>query len=515
VASEEIPGFEDVSEIGRGAFSTVYRAVETETRRHVALKLIRAGGLPHVLESFDRELQALAVVSGHPNIVTLYRVTSAADGRPVLVLELCRGSYAERVRVLGPLPPREVVSIGVKIAGALETAHRSGLLHRDMKPQNLLETQFGEPALADFGVAALRAAAPSTEGLLGFASLHAPPEVLEGRPTSPATDVYGLASTMYQLLTGRAPFTTFEGETPASVILRILRDPAAPLLAPGVPLALSDALVTALAKVPADRPHGAGAFAEELRAIEASCGWPPTHYAVWGQRPPAAAVPPSDPVRSPPVGPSESTSPPGPARSTRSVDTAAAGGPVPAAGAPPPEAGSPLAPAVLEPIASPRRVLDPLVGPAHPADPVEPIARTALDPSGRRPGPPPARGPVPVPPLPESATRSGRSWAVPPPPPGAPDSPGASGSLGSPGAPGGPERPGTSEAPTPTGTTERPGAPARSTLPARGTLGPPRPSPSPSARSEGRSSTLLVVTVLGATAIVAVVVVVLVVAGVV
>ena len=95
-----------------------------------------------------------------------------------------------------------------------------------MKPQNILVSQFDEPVLADFGVATLQAQAQSTEGVFGFTTLHAPPEALEGLPLSPSADIYGLASSMYQLLVGRGPFSSYEGEAPASVILRILRDPA-------------------------------------------------------------------------------------------------------------------------------------------------------------------------------------------------------------------------------------------------------------------------------------------------
>jgi serine/threonine protein kinase len=287
------PGFEEVSEIGRGAFATVYRAVEVGTGRPVALKVLRVGGMQaRLVEAFESELRALAAVSGHPHIVTLYRAMSGPDGQPVLVLELCRGSYAQLVRDHGPLPAPTVAAVGIKIAGALETAHRAGYLHRDMKPQNVLQTAYGEPALADFGVAALQAAAQTTEGVFGFTTLHAPPEVLEGNALSPATDVYGLGSTLYQLLTGRGPFTAFEGEAPASVILRILRDPVPPALGPGVPLALSDLLASALAKDPEARPSTAAELATRLQAVEAAAGWPVTPALEWdgtagGVAPPA------------------------------------------------------------------------------------------------------------------------------------------------------------------------------------------------------------------------------------
>ena len=199
------PGYSEVGEIATGTFATVYRAIELGTGRSVALKVLRvADTSPHIIEVFNKELGALALLSNHPNVTTLYRTFLTPEGRPVLVLELCRESLAQRVRQSGPLAPLEVVQVGVKIAGALETAHRSGLLHRDMKPQNILISQFDEPVLADFGVAALQVSAQATEGIFGFTTLHAPPEALEGHRLSPSADIYGLASSMYQLLVGRA-----------------------------------------------------------------------------------------------------------------------------------------------------------------------------------------------------------------------------------------------------------------------------------------------------------------------
>lgn len=278
-----LPGYANISEIATGTFATVYRATELGTGRPVALKVLRVADTSRrMVEVFDQELAALSLLSNHPNVTTLYRAFISPEGRPVLVLELCKGSLAQRVRQSGPMPAQEVVKVGVKIAGALETAHRAGLLHRDMKPQNILVSEFDEPVLADFGVAALQVAAQSTEGIFGFTTLHAPPEALEGQRLSPSADIYGLASSMYQLLLGRGPFAAFEGEAPASVILRILRDPAPRPPASDVPIALADLLEDALAKDPARRPQRAGDFAEALREIEAVAGWPQTPYVAWG-----------------------------------------------------------------------------------------------------------------------------------------------------------------------------------------------------------------------------------------
>jgi len=314
------PGYAAVEEIATGTFATVYRATELGTGRRVALKVLRVGRTSKVTaEIFDKELGALSLLSNHPNITTLYSSFFTPEGRPVLALELCRGSLAQRARQLGPLEPAEVVRTGVKIAGALETAHRAGLLHRDMKPQNILVSEFDEPVLADFGVAVLQSAAQSTEGIFGFTTLHAPPEALEGHPLSPSADIYGLASSMYQLLLGHGPFAAYEGEGPASVILRILRDPAPRPPVAGLPIALADLLQDALDKDPARRPQTAGAFAEALREVEAEAGWPVTSYVVWGNGVPTtspsgaeAGSPPSAPAPGTPGGrPAATPSPAG------------------------------------------------------------------------------------------------------------------------------------------------------------------------------------------------------------
>ncbi len=392
-----LPGYKDAEEIGGGAFATVYRAVEVDTGRPVALKILKIESVhPRLIETFAQETQALAQVSDHPNIVTLYRPLSTPDGRPVLVLELCRESLAQRVRRSGSLPAREVTNIAIKIAGALETAHRRGFLHRDMKPQNILVTQFGEPALGDFGVAALQASAQETAGVFGFTTLHAAPEMLEGQPLSAAADIYGLASTMYQLLTGSAPFVAFDNEAPASVILRIIRDPVRPLRADDIPLALSDLLEAALSKDPDQRPRSAADFADALVAVEAAAGWPPTSYVAWdraGSAPGAVSPAPGDrpllaPADQPPPAatlappaharrevqifapPRWVAPPPPPPAAAAPPPPAAAAAPPPSAAAPPetppllPLAGAPLPPAqhgpsVAIPMPAPRLVVMP------------------------------------------------------------------------------------------------------------------------------------------------------------
>ena len=279
--NEFFPGFTDIAEIGIGSLATVYRAREVGTNRSVALKLLNVrDASPRAIESFERESVALGAVSSHPNIVTLYRSFRAADGRPVLVLELCRGSIGDTMVNGQGLPVADVVAMGIKIAGALETAHRAEILHRDVKPQNILITEFGEPALADFGVAMLQSSTQTTAGLFDFTTLHAAPELLEGGETSAATDVYELASSLYQLIAGKSAFRAYDGESPASVILRILRDPVQPLVNANVPTRLSDLLLHAMSKDKDARPPTAAEFASELAEVEAAEGWSRTPFLI-------------------------------------------------------------------------------------------------------------------------------------------------------------------------------------------------------------------------------------------
>lgn len=239
--AEFFPGFSRVAEIGVGRFAIVYRARETATGRLVALKLpkLRPGSAESV-ESFEREAIALGAVGSHPHIVTFFRSSETADGRPALVLELCRGSAAEQMAVGAGLSVAEVLAIGEKIAGALSTVHRAGMLHRDVKPQNILVTEFGEPALADFGTARLAALPRTGTALFDRTTSHVAPELLGDRETSPATDVYQLASSLRELLGGRA-----------------------------VGDELTELLLRAMSKAPADRPQTAAEFAAELLAAAA------------------------------------------------------------------------------------------------------------------------------------------------------------------------------------------------------------------------------------------------------
>ncbi|MGW4119822.1 serine/threonine-protein kinase, partial [Nocardia sp. NPDC004711] len=144
-------GFEEAEEIGRGGFGEVYRCSQPAAGRTVAVKVL-TGELDENRERFFREQRAMGRLTGHPNIVDMLEVGETASGHPYLVMPYhARGSLDARLRRDGPLSLAQVLHLGVKIAGALETAHRAQVLHRDIKPGNILLTDYGEPALTDFG----------------------------------------------------------------------------------------------------------------------------------------------------------------------------------------------------------------------------------------------------------------------------------------------------------------------------------------------------------------------------
>lgn len=175
-------GFEDAEEIGRGGFGVVYRCLEPSLDRTVAVKVLTSEISGDERERFVREQHALGRLSGHPNIVAIHQADVTADGRPFIVMPFhSRGSLDARLRATGPLPWQELLSIGVKIAGALAAAHARGTLHRDVKPANILVTDYGEPQLADFGIAHIGGGFETSAGRITGTPAFIAPEVLRVR----------------------------------------------------------------------------------------------------------------------------------------------------------------------------------------------------------------------------------------------------------------------------------------------------------------------------------------------
>jgi predicted Ser/Thr protein kinase len=269
-AELQITGYRDVVEIGRGGFATVYRARRVAFAQDVAIKVLTGSSVDgNAAARFERERQVLGALAQHPNIVTVYDSGTTADGSPFLVMEyLPGGPLSDQVDRSGPLDVRRVAEIAVKLCGALETAHRSGVLHRDIKPDNVLVSRYGEPVLADFGIARMSGGLQTRSGVVTATLSHAPPEVLDGQPPTARSDVYSLASTLFTLLAGTAPFVRDGEHSLAPLLARVIRDPVPDLRPRGVPADVCALLEWAMAKDPADRPRSALEFGQAFQHLQ-------------------------------------------------------------------------------------------------------------------------------------------------------------------------------------------------------------------------------------------------------
>jgi YVTN family beta-propeller protein len=270
----DIPGYETLGEAGRGGFGVVLRARQVAFNRTVAIKVLSGSQLDERTRSrFDRECRALGALSGHPNILHVHDSGFTSDGRPYIVMDFMPGgSFAERLEAQGPLPWQEAGVIGVKLAGALETAHRSGVLHRDLKPENVLVSTYGEPVLGDFGIARVAGGPETRTGLITASVAHAAPEILSGQRPSVAADVYSLASTIVTLILGRPAFLQPTDESLVPMIARISTDPIPDLRQQGVPDGIAAVLEKAMSKDPADRYASAADFGRDLRDALSAAG---------------------------------------------------------------------------------------------------------------------------------------------------------------------------------------------------------------------------------------------------
>lgn len=250
-----------------GGFADVFLYEQEMPRRHVAVKVLLASALgDEIRERFRAEADLMATLSHHPSIVTVYQADVAQDGRPYLVMEYCsRAGLGERYRT-ERMTVAEVLRIGVRLASAVETAHRAGILHRDIKPANVLITDFGWPALTDFGIAATTATAA-----VGMSIPWSPPELLQEDPHGDVrSDVYSLAATVYSLLAGRSPYELPGGpNTAADLVSRIERASLPPTGRVDVPASLEAVLARAMDRDPARRYHSALALARALQQVEA------------------------------------------------------------------------------------------------------------------------------------------------------------------------------------------------------------------------------------------------------
>ena len=256
------------AKIASGGTSTVYRGVDVRLDRPVALKVMdsRYSGDNQFLTRFQLEARTVARLK-HPGLVAVY--DQGLDGRhPFLVMELIEGgTLRELLAERGPMPPHAVVAVLRPVLGGLAAAHRAGLVHRDVKPENVLISDDGDVKIADFGLVRAVAAAGITSAsvILGTAAYLSPEQVRDGT-ASPHSDVYSTGVLTYELLTGRAPFT---GDSALSIAYQRLDNdvPPASAVIGGVPPQFDQFVARATARDPADRYADAIEMAADMDAI--------------------------------------------------------------------------------------------------------------------------------------------------------------------------------------------------------------------------------------------------------
>jgi serine/threonine-protein kinase len=252
--------------IASGGMGEVHLALDERLGRQVAVKVLTRGltDSPESVERFRREALAAAGLT-HPNIARVYDYGVDSD-RHFIVMEYLAGDSLHRlIRERGPLPPGEAADIAAQVCAALGAAHRAGIVHRDVKPGNVMVGPDGTVKVTDFGIAKAVGAAPLTDTgtVLGTAA-YLPPEVGRGASAGPAADLYSLGIVLYEMLTGQVPFT---GDGPVAVAMRHVSEDVPPPSAavPGLPHFLDEVVTRAAAKEPAARYASAEAMGEALR----------------------------------------------------------------------------------------------------------------------------------------------------------------------------------------------------------------------------------------------------------
>src|SRR6195952_197947 len=260
--------------IGSGGMSTVYRAMDVTLERQVAIKLMNreVASDSEQLERFRREARAVAQLS-HPHIVGVIDA-GEDESRPYIVFEYVEGeTLKERIRRVGRLPIAEAVAYAVEIARALGVAHARHIVHRDVKPQNVLIDEEGSAKVTDFGIArTLEEDGLTAEGRVLGPTDYVSPEQALGRRVGPQSDLYSLGIVLYEMLVGDVPF---KADNQVAVAMRHVREelPDVQLQRPGVSIALAQLLDRLTAKDPAKRPASAAAAIadlEDVLAIESS-----------------------------------------------------------------------------------------------------------------------------------------------------------------------------------------------------------------------------------------------------
>jgi serine/threonine protein kinase len=273
--TDHLGPYELRGELGRGAMAVVWRAYDPKLEREVAIKepVIGHGTTPPVAEElvarFVREGKAAAKLN-HPGIVTIH-AADVFDGRPAIVMELIDGETLSAVLDRGPLEIESAMAVLDQLLDAVAYAHERGVVHRDIKPDNVFVTRDGRVKLADFGIAhvgessTLKTQAGTVMGTPGYMA----PEQVTGDPVDARTDVFAIGAIAHEMLGGRNPFGATDGATPTTIMYRIVHEQSAPLPT-DIATPLSNAVRRALAKDPRRRYQSAVEFRVALRGTAAS-----------------------------------------------------------------------------------------------------------------------------------------------------------------------------------------------------------------------------------------------------
>ena len=261
--------------LGIGGTAEVYLAHDEVLDRDVALKVLRSQHAENeeFVKLFRREARSAAALN-HPNVVPVYYWGRSEDGTYYMTMEyIPGGTLKDRVRADGPLGPKTVIELVLQVADALRFAHERGVIHRDVKPQNILLTTAGDAKVADFGIARAANATTSSESnpLMGTAG-YLSPEQAKGETVGPASDLYSLGVVLYEALTGEPPYSA---EDPLVLAMKHVDElPRSPREAnPEVPKDLAALTLKLLAKRPEDRYPSASALTEDLERVR--YGLPP------------------------------------------------------------------------------------------------------------------------------------------------------------------------------------------------------------------------------------------------
>jgi len=265
--------YEILAELGKGAMGVVYRAIDPLLSREVAIKTVNMSSDPQEMAEYEARFYQEAKAAGglnHPNIVTIYDIGKSSNVA-YMAMELLDGVELRALMKPGePIAHARAVELAAQVADGLAYAHQHGVVHRDVKPANIMILSSGMAKIMDFGIARMRTAEVRTQtGVVLGSPRYMSPEQVSGRRAEPRSDIFSLGVILYEMLTGKPAFT---GDDVTSVMFQILNvaPPAPSTLVPGLPEMLDFIVAKALAKTPDDRYQDAAEFSRDLRSAKAA-----------------------------------------------------------------------------------------------------------------------------------------------------------------------------------------------------------------------------------------------------